>query len=699
MTRRLTQVGSGLSAVCLLLAGVAAAQVPGGTLDPTAIPKYVTPLPVPGVQPPVLRPDLLGPAAVAAFGFDSKYEIGARQFRQQVLPAGFPQTTVWGYGNVFGPPPGRPGSTFNYPAFTVEARTNERVNVTWSNLLVDGALRYLPHLLTIDQTLHWANPTGVCLDPARRKDCVGIDPAPYRGPVPLVTHLHGAHVTPESDGYPEAWTLPPAWNIPPGYERRGTFFGGVRPALPGTAVFQYKNDQAPTTLWYHDHTLGMTRANVYAGLAGFWLIRDPSEARLGLPGPAPRLGERPGTRHYELPILIQDRSFNADGSLFYPDNRDFFEGLAPGSLASFGVHFAPTPGSDVAPFWNPEFFGNTMVVNGATWPILDVEQRRYRFRFLNGCDSRAVMLENDRGLPFHQIGADQGFLPAVVSQTRLLLGPAERADVIMDFTNLPVGTLVTLVNVGPDEPFGGGEPGIDFAPSDPGTTGKVMRFRVGARVGRDTSTPVARLVLPRRTPLPAATRTRVVSLNELGSATEVVCFDNATGAIVGGPPCAAGSTQGPYGPTQGLLGNENGPLMWADAITENPALGATEIWEIRNFTADAHPIHVHQVAFEVVERQQFLDAPEGNPLPAPLPAARPPEPWESGAKDTVLAYPGEITRIKATFDIQGLYVWHCHILSHEDNEMMRPFYVGDPATSPLPVDPSARMMRAAMPMK
>jgi bilirubin oxidase len=400
-------------------------------------------------------------------------------------------------------------------------------------------------------------------------------------------------------------------------------------------MFQYPNDQRATTLWYHDHTLGMTRLNVYAGPAGFYLLRGgPDDEVMGhLPGPAPALGDRPGMKYFEIPIAIQDRSFNADGSLFYPDTREFFDEFA-------GPYI---PESDISPIWNPEFFGNTMVVNGRSWPYLEVEQRRYRFRFLNGCNSRFLILRFDNDLPFWQIGAEGGFLPAPVELPRLLMAPAERADVIVDFTHVRAGTWITLLNLGPDEPFGGGEPGEDFDPADPSTTGQVMQFRVGSRRG-DPSTRPDKLKLPAIMPLGPAAATRQLSLNEEDSAVlEEV---------------------GPRAALLGTVNSEEGnPLLWMDPITENPTVDSTEVWEIHNFTEDAHPIHVHLVQFQVVDRQPF----EGS--------ARPPESWETGFKDTVIAYPGEVTRIQARFDIPGRFVWHCHIVEHEDNEMMRPYEI------------------------
>jgi spore coat protein A len=410
-------------------------------------------------------------------------------------------------------------------------------------------------------------------------------------------------------------------------------------------VFEYPNDQRATTMWYHDHTLGMTRLNVYAGPAGFYLLRrgpgdlpDPL-----LPGPAPQLGDAEGTRYYEIPLAIQDRSFNDDGSLFYPDTRRFFDDFA-------GPYI---PDSDVPPIWNPEFFGNTMVVNGNTWPSLEVEPRRYRFRLLNGCNSRFLILKlasNPKtrpapaALPLWMIGAEGGFLPNPVELEQVLLAPAERADVIVDFTGLAVETEIYLVNIGPDEPFGG----LPAPFADPDTTGQVMRFTVAPLKRRDHSRPPDRLHLPAFKPLSEASKTRRVSLNE--EASTFPGFDGPVAAELG---------------TLNASGNPV-PLGWDDPITENPALNAIEVWEIHNFTADAHPIHIHEVQFQVVDRQLFAGA------------IRRPEPSEAGFKDTVIAYPGEITRVKALFDLPGLYVWHCHIVEHEDNEMMRPYHVGPP---------------------
>jgi bilirubin oxidase len=612
------------------------------SLDSASIPKYVMPLIIPPAMP------MTGTVIQRENGPVDYYEIAVRQFQQQILPTGLPLTTVWSYGSASHP------GTFNYPAFTIEANFRRPVRIKWINDLRDSSGAFLRHLLPVDPTLHWANPPGGVAGRDMHSHFEST-PTRYQGPVPIVTHLHGGHSAQESDGFAEAWYLPAANNIPGQFAAVGSkyeqfkneFFNKWGVAWePGTATFQYDNDQRASTLWYHDHTLGMTRLNVYAGPAGFYLLRrGPGDLPAGvLPGPAPDAGGF--GRFYEIPLAIQDRSFNADGSLFYPDTREFFD--------EFGGPYIPD--TDVPPIWNPEFFGNAIVVNGRTWPFLDVEPRRYRFRILNGCNSRFLILKIvtnplsarpvGAALPFWQIGADGGFLPKPVQLGELLMAPAERADVIVDFTGLPLGTEIYLINEGPDEPFGGGVPETDFPAANPGTTGQVMKFRVVPALGRDSSPRLEHLTLPAFKPLGASVFTRQVSLNELSSTHPG--FDGPIAALLGTLDASANPI----------------PMGWRDSITENPALNTIEVWEIHNFTEDAHPIHIHEVQFQVVDRQPFDSD------------SRPPENWEAGFKDTVIAYPGEITRVKALFDLPGLYVWHCHIVEHEDNEMMRPYFIG-----------------------
>ncbi len=638
------------------------AAIPGGSLLPTSIPKYQTPLVIP-------------PAMPGTFGRnEDKYRIAVRQFQQYILPQNWSQsqgisaTTVWSYGSI------NHAGTFNYPAFTIEAKWNKAVQVQWRNELIDANGKFLPHLLPVDQTLHWANPPG---GTAGRDSRPTFDstPGPYTGPVPIVTHLHGsAGVGDESDGFAEAWYLPNANNIPTGFATEGTWYNYFKAKAKtqfgaqwteGTAIFQYPNNHRAATLWYHDHTLGMTRVNVYAGPAGFYLLRGGPDdmvidSRFGtpavLPGTAPGVGANPFGTFYEIPIAVQDRSFNVNGSLFYPDTREFFDGATaqnPGYI----------PFTDISPIWNPEFFGNTMVVNGRTWPFLNVEPRRYRFRFLNGCNSRFLVLKFDHpNVDVWQIGTEGGFLPAPLHINDLdvgdlsgvlLMGLAERTDVIADFTNVPIGTEVMLLNLGPDEPFGG----FPTPASDPDTTGQVMKFRVVPPVGADTTTPPQFLQLPAITNLVGGTP-RPLALLERPSA----FFDGPAEALLG-----------TFNPATGMPTEK----MWSEPITENPAVGATEVWELYNFTEDAHPIHIHEIHFQVVDRQRL------NPNNLPIGQPRAPEAWETGFKDTVIAYPGEVTRVRLRFDVGGLFVWHCHIVEHEDNEMMRPYAIG-PIPTPIP---------------
>lgn len=728
-------------AVALFFAGgslAGAGAIPGGTLNPRLIPKYASPLIVPPEMPA---------AAVNADG-SKRYDIEVVQFDQRILPPfdndGKPlsPTTVWSYGATGIP------ATRNYPAFTIEVEKDSNAEIIWRNNLVDDLGNPRPHLLPVDRSLHWANPERLpCMDGTARTDCRPaasngtILQQRYLGPVPLITHVHGAHTGPESDGYPEAWYLPPGVD-PALYATEGRLANqyGVSNTSNGTATFNYPNDQKSTTLWYHDHTLGMTRLNVYAGPAGFYLVREASDGETGLssgtlPAPRPEVGANP-LNHLafrEIPIAIQDRSFNVDAvgntSLFYPDNRAFFEGFS--NAQQLKIPFVGDPlGSDIAAIWNPEFFGNVIVVNGVSWPYLNVEPDIYRFRLLNGCNSRFLNLSlvalDKRGkvigeVPFYLIGGDQGLLPQVVEiktgfatklpgdgtipaadpqldpQSALLMGLAERMDVLVDFSNLPPGTVkVKMLNTAPDAPFGG----FPDLPADPDTTGQVMEFRIVADTATgEASTPPASLVLaPLPAPLDPATTPRqnlalieeestmvCVNVTPAGRVTYIdlggVAFDpmdpNNACALAGGVPFAPkaavlGTTMETGGTGMGI------PQMWGDAIRTTPMLGTTETWEIWNFTMDAHPIHLHLVQFQVLGRELFTPDAMVMNKGTRSGVINPAEPWETGYKDTALMYPGMITHVQATFDIAGLYVWHCHIVEHEDNEMMVPYCVQDP---------------------
>ncbi|MEV6319432.1 multicopper oxidase domain-containing protein [Streptomyces sp. NPDC051776] len=466
--------------------------------------------------------------------------------------------------------------------------------------------------------------------------------------MPIVTHLHGGHTQQESDGYPEAWYLPNAQNIKRGFAKEGTYYRrfeeeffrkfGIR-WRTGTATFQYGNSQRATALWYHDHALGLTRLNMYAGLAGMYILRggESDLPRGVLPDTIRERGLDSNNECYEIPLIIQDRSFNQDGSLFFPD-----------SAAYDGANPPYIPFTDIPPIWIPGFSADAIVVNGNTWPVLNVEPRRYRFRILDGSNNRALILKLASNptatrpvtsvLPFYQIGNDGGFLPAPVELSQLTLAPAQRADVIIDFSKVAPGTDIYMINEGPDGPLSSG-----FTPADTNTTGQIMKFSVVPLRNADTSLPVSQLKLPPVKPIPTPAKTRRLSVDEIDSTTN--------GNI-------------PVMMVLGVVNSDGTPheLMWSDSITETPTEGISELWEINNFTSEAHPIHVHQTMFEVVNRQLSGES------------ATPPEPGERGRLDTVIAYPG-ITRIALSFDISGRYVWHCHIIDHEDNEMMRPFQV------------------------
>jgi spore coat protein A len=391
--------------------------------------------------------------------------------------------------------------------------------------------------------------------------------------VRTVVHLHGAKAPADSDGYPENWYV------------------------PGKSVlFHYPNQQDAAMLWYHDHALGINRLNVFAGLLGVFFIRDDFEDSLNLPG-----------GKYEIPLVFYDRIYDLESQLNYPVSGD--------------------PNSP----WLPEVFGDALLVNGKLFPYLDVEPRKYRFRVLNGANGRFFHLSLSNRQTFHQIGSDQGLLSAPVELKRAILAPAERADLILDFS-AAAGEQITLKNDSFD----------------------VMQFRVAktkptlqANPARDASALPAVLRPVPKIPESAAVTTRMLTLVEVDDLVQR--------------------------PMTMLLNNAH----WKMPVTENPVLDSTEIWNLINTTDDSHPIHLHLVRFQILDRRTF-DVSNywstgqlkffGPPIP--------PDPTEAGWKDTVRADPAMVTRIIIRFEgYPGRYVWHCHILEHEDNEMMRPYDV------------------------
>ncbi len=388
-----------------------------------------------------------------------------------------------------------------------------------------------------------------------------------------VVHLHGGHIPAEFDGDPEATQLPGE-----------------------SAVYEYPNHQLPATLWYHDHALGITRLNVMMGLAGFYLIRDQEELDLGLPD-----GE------HEIPLVIQDRSFRCDGTFAYPEE------------------------------WQEHFFGDKNLVNGKVWPYLEVDQGKYRFRVLNGANSRTYDLCLSTGDAFSLIGTDGGLRTAPLPLTQIVLAPAERADIVIDFSGYPVGTEIVLQNSAP----------APYAPAPyPGTPGSgvipdVMKFIVTGAPGHTD-------------PIPVPLR----FLDVLDEADAVLEREFVIQRFI--EPCAG---------TRWLI-NE---LAWDD-ITEYPVLGTTEVWKFINRSGMTHPMHMHLVMFQVLDRQPFEVDSSGQFSPSG-PAVAPPL-VERGWKDTVRVDRFEMVRVIASFeDYTGLFPYHCHVLEHEDHEMMRQFEV------------------------
>lgn len=557
-------------------------------LDPVSHPKFVNPLPLPSV----LEPTTPG---------GNYYEVNISEFQQDLLGLKDGNnepilTTVWGYNG-------------SYPGPTIEARRGSPITVKWINNLPEK------HLFTIDESIHWAG-----------TDMGGKLPGPnqtFNG-VPTVTHLHGGHTNADSDGHPEAWYTPD-------FKYTGSNF------FKNKGEFYYDNDQEAATLWYHDHVIGITRLNVYAGLAGFYLLRDDNEDGT-TDGTKPGLNLPKGK--YEIPIVIQDRIFDNKGQLVYPTQN--FIGTNP-------VDGTPIT---LANSILPEVFGDFILVNGKTWPYVDVEPRKYRLRLLNGSDSRFYELKVP-GINFNQIGSDGGLLSAPVLRNTILIGPGERIDVIVDFSAVAGQTLIMKNTARSPYPFG--------ATVNPQTTGQIMAFKVAATA---TSPDTSQL------PVTLAPAFTVPNTNPNPVPRQLVLFEQLD----------------QYGRLLPSLGTaEKGALSFMDEITENPALGATEVWEIYNTTPDAHPIHLHLVHFKVINTQKFdvknsIFGTPTNPLTNPVirlqGSPKTPSAANAGRKDTFIVFPGEVARVQAFFDKEGEYVWHCHILSHEDHDMMRPLYVG-----------------------
>ena len=588
-------MGATLAAPLQMLSGAAKAQS-RALLDSLSQSKFVNPLPNPLAPNYVYQPTGVdAESGLPLFEVHAKqivHDVGLRNAQGDAL-----MTKVWAYGTATQPA--------LCPGYSFVVRQDQAIKVRYINGL--RGVRY-PTDVPVDQTLHWADPRNDG-NPANM---------PYTGPVPLVTHQHGGDTAAGSDGVPDAWATP-------GDKITGRLFN---------PLYSYDNSQEATQLWYHDHTVGTTRLNVYMGLAGNYYIRDANEDSLRLP-----------KYPYEVPLMIQDRTFLDNGELFYASTDS-------------GNTLAPTPTH------LPENFGDVVLVNGKAWPVLDVEPRKYRFRVVNGSDSRVYDMRLSNGAAFIQIGSDLGLLNAPVPVSVLSIAPGERADVIVDFSRMSGQTIV--ITNGANAPYPDGDP------VDPATAGQVMAFRVNRPLSHIADRPLPTYLRPLLGDVPMphhAVCTRKILLFE--------------GVDSRGRLQTMAGIVDPSRPTL------NGTLTFDDPITENPRVGDTEIWEFYNTTADAHPIHMHLVDFRVLNRQPFTgavtdktnsDGSVGGRLDVHSIAFtdRPRRPMleEQGKKDTAKMFPGEVTRVIANFKRPGEYVYHCHILSHEDHEMMRPFYVG-----------------------
>lgn len=520
------------------------------------------------------------------------YELTMGQFKQQ-FHSDLPSTTVWGMNGL-------------YPGPTIEATQGEPIYVRWRNQLPEE------HLLPIDTSIHG-------------------DMIPYDSvsEARVVMHLHGGNIETESDGKPDAWFTPNFEETGPAFVKKD---------------YYYQNEQPPTTLWYHDHTLGITRLNVYAGLAGFYIIRNEHERNLGLP-----------TGKNEIPLAIQDKSFTQDGSLYYPTVPE-----------SGGNDSLPSPSII------PQFYGDVSVVNGKAWPRLSVDPGKYRFRLLAASNSRFYRLKlltydestgkTGKGGPsFVQIGNDGGLLetPHKISG-RLEIGPSKRADVVVDFSEFAGQTLLlhndapAMYRGKPADGSMGTEPLPEIMLIDvanvTGANGSPTESGLSSRVPKSLTTVPA-------IPVESVTRQRYLPL--------VMQSDE-------------------YGRPLNLLGNEQNPngLRMHHPVTETPTLGDTEIWSFANLTGMSHPIHLHLVHFQILGREPFGDYdPQSDTID--MSSLEPPKPYEMGWNDVVTVDPAEVVHVIAHFgefeglftDQTGGYMWHCHMIEHEDHDMMRPFEV------------------------
>jgi spore coat protein A, manganese oxidase len=639
----------------------------------TGLQKYIQPLPglgPAGIPFTVGTTDPLWPGAQLV-------DLVAGQYSQLLHPALPKATTLWGYAEAA-------TGNFKHLGPIIVAQRNVPVRVRMKNNLPPT------HIIPVDTTMPGANQ-------AQNR---------------IAVHLHGGFVPWISDGGPFDW-------FDPNGVTGQSFLNNqvLDPAAPaGVANYYYPNTQSARLMWYHDHAFGITRVNAYAGLASGYVIRDYGmEQAAGLP-----LVEFGG---HEAPLIFQDKIFvpsnialvdptwkwGAPGDLWYAHVYDHQRWTLGGNKGGGSANNLVMPDPSVI----PEFFGDTMLTNGVVYPTTKVEPRRYRFRVLNACNARFLNLNvylrdasvdgitlNNKGLVINaagpaitQIGSEGGFLPAPVTLNapplpfnpatmtgNLLLAPAERADILMDFSALPVGTKLILYNDAPapfpggkiynDYYFGNNQSPVATAAGFGPDTRQIMQFEVVAATSPADGPLTLAALKPEPAPLapagvltpPPGVPVRVLTLNEL--------FDA-------------------YGRLWQKLGT-NVQMDYTAPATETPKAGSTEVWQIFNTTADTHPIHFHLVNVQVLSRQTFQVGSFNGVTANFQGPARGPDPNEQGWKETVRMNPGECTTVIMKFDLPtGLpfttppsprtggheYVWHCHILEHEEHDMMRPLVV------------------------
>jgi spore coat protein A len=704
-----------------------ALAVQGTPLPGNKIPQFVDPLP------------LLNLTTGTTTGIETLIDTGSEitlnmlELRANMLPSTFvpangqPYTGTWVFGYRVGPTAAPAAAVDSYLGPVIVAIRNHPTQIRYVNNLTANNIHWRDW---IDQSLHSAfhQAVGQAMPTSGNTD-------QYLGPVLAVPHLHGGEDPAVIDGGPEGWF---ASNVPgpdttTAYLSHGPAYyagtdvvgGGANPAAANEVIYRYPNTQEASPLWFHDHLLGGTRINAtFAGLAGGYALIDPS---LNLPAGLDPVGL--GGRLL-VPLVLQDRMFDTNGQLYFPA-----VGLNP-------EH----------PYWVPEFVGDTIAVNGKVWPYMNVDRQRYRFFVIDGSNSRPydIFLQDTissiKGPRIWVIGTDGGYLdnPVLIdpnatgkqtmagTQKSLMMMPGERYEIIVDFNDPVWIAAITKAYHGKvPNPLNlilrNTAPTVNGNPKQ-NTEGRIMQFRVSANAPTDTSYDPASGI---------SIRTVAQQIVRLANPTTGTLAAGVTADVT--RDLTLNEVAGAGGPLEALVNNSKWTGLRPDGsqipgstyvlgnyLTELPIEGDTEVWEIINMTADSHPIHLHGLQFQLMNRQPYdakgymntynaafpgsayisgygppmaynvpnaAGAIGGNPDVTPFLTgiALPPLNYEAGWKDTVIMHPGEVSRIAVRiapqdrainaadlyWDYQpnvldGAYVWHCHITDHEDNEMMRP---------------------------